>query len=219
MAQLTIDTQDYRDLYETMQAIYNNLKYNKKDLEFCPIDQFNKIEDKYSALEKDYNTCLEELDSIKKKLSAEIEKNRSLETIKANCLQEIEDLKAKYIELEEKYSRNKEELNKYTPDFEDPSVEFLYFCVKDGSLERTVMERNAFYFAVKRDNAYDFWYYEEKASHKKAIECLQTILEPFCEIEGEVATANTVVNRGNGLLAIENEKFVVKRKAKVGLIK
>ena len=125
MAQLTIDTQDYKDLYETMQTIYHILLYNKNDIEFCPIEDFKKLEEKYNALNINYNTCLEELNSTNKKLNEEIEKNKTWEPLQTDYLQEIEKLKVKLLELEDRNSKLEEELGKYNINISDPAKEII----------------------------------------------------------------------------------------------
>lgn len=221
MAQLTIDTQNYKDLYETMQAIYHILLYNKNDIEFCPMEDFKKLEEKYNALEKDYNTCFSELDSTNKRLNEEIEKSKSWEPDKARYLQEIEELKAKILELEDNNRKLVEELGKYKINIIDPAKEIILLGIEDNSLKLTTIETKAFYFAAKKGSAYEFCYNESKAQHLKAIESYKTILEPFCEIEGVMLSdAKRVESRGMGLLTIdENDCFVVEQKAKVRLLK
>ena len=221
MAQLTIDTQNYKDLYETMQAIYHILLYNKNDVEFCPIEDFKKLEEKYNALEKDYNICFDELDSTNKKLNKEIEKNKTWEPLQANYLQEIENLKVKLLKLEDHNRKLEEELGKYSINILDPVKEIILLGVENNSLKLTTIENKAFYFAAKKGSAYEFCYNESKAQHLKAIESYKTILEPFCEIEGVILPdAKRVESRGVGLLTIdENDCFVVEEKAKVRLVK
>ena len=221
MAQLTIDTQDYKDLYETMQTIYHILLYNKNDIEFCPIEDFKKLEEKYNALKINYNTCLEELNSTNKRLNEEIEKNKTWEPLQTDYLQEIEKLKVKLLELEDRNSKLEEELGKYNINISDPAKEIILLGVEDYSLKLTTIENKAFYFAAKKGSAYEFCYNESKAQHLKAIESYKTILEPFCEIEGVILPdAKRVESRGIGLLTIdENDCFVVEEKAKVRLVK
>lgn len=221
MAQLTIDTQNYKDLYETMQAIYHILLYNKNDIEFCPIEDFKKLEEKYNALEKEYNTCLGELDSTTKKLNEEIERNLSWKSLQTGYIQEIEELKAKILKLEDNNRKLVEELGKYNINISDSAKEIILLGVEDNSLKLTTIENKAFYFAAKKGSAYEFCYNESKAQHLKAIESYKTILEPFCEIEGVILSdAKRVESRGIGLLTIdENDCFVVEEKAKVRFVK
>lgn len=221
MAQLAINTQDYRDLYETMQSIYHILEYNKKDLEFCPIEQYTKLKEKYSEVEKNYRICSEELDSTKKKLKDEIEKNNSWESIKAGYIQEIEELKAKNKEMENNCLKAREELEKYNINLSDPSSETIFLEVIDNALKPTYIENRAFYIGVRRDNVYEFCYNEAKAQHQKAIAAIPTILEPYCDIEGVMPSdATKVENRGKGILKIdEKDCFIIEKRAKVRLVK
>ena len=219
MAQLSINTQDYRDLYETMQSIYQILKYNEKELEFCPLEQFSKLNEDYCALAKDYKTCREELESIKKKLSEEIAKNNSWEQIKAGYLQQIEELKAKNLELENNCLKASEELGKYN--ILDPTSETIFLEVIDNALKPTTIENRAIYVAVKKGNAYEFCYNEAKAQHQKVLASISIFLKPYCDIEGLMPSdATRVENRGKGFLTIdENDSYIIKERAKVRLVK
>ena len=79
MAQFTIDTQNFRDLYETAHIIQSLLKYNQKELEFCPIKDYEELQEKYNALKMKFAECEEELETAKQKLDDELAKNASLE--------------------------------------------------------------------------------------------------------------------------------------------
>ena len=220
MAQLTINTQDFRDLYETAHIIQTLLVYNQKDLEFCPLKDYKELLEKYNNLEKKYAECVEDLDSAKKKLNEELARIYSLESQQKNHDQEIIELKSINKQLEDKNKKNEEELSKYKMDI-GTSTAPLYLTVNGNMLEHTYIERSAFYIAVKKGEAYEFCYNEEKAAHMKAIESLASIIQPFCIIEGDVSPkeATSIVSRGKGLLTIENEKFVVESKAKIRLVR
>lgn len=219
MAKIILDTSNKEDIISVMHALQAIVVNNEYGMLYRSEKDFLKLQEENRKLNEDIEKYKDDIEQLNNKYNTECEEKIDLKHEKESLELKLKELKENNEILNNENNNQKELLEKYT--FKGFPSENKFFDVTEDSKLKETASRPGFYKAVLlNDDRYEIMFYDEKAPHNKAIEKKESILEPFCDIQGNIVDgANFVINNGKGIIKHENNEWIMVKKIPVSLIK